>query len=79
MGLDTSKAGQLIAEQMEALERDFGDKDDFQIGAMVAIVEVQGPSGSTFRIRTNVGNPAMTLGVIRMAEDEWLRFMRNDE
>jgi hypothetical protein len=61
---------------MEALERDFGDKEGYEIGAMVTIVEIQGPEGSHFRMRNNIGIPAMVLGVMRMAEDEWLRSMR---
>jgi hypothetical protein len=74
--MDTSKAGQLIAEQMEALERDFGDKEDHQIGAMVTIVEIQGPEGSHFRMRNNIGNPVVVLGVMRMAEAQWLEGMK---
>jgi hypothetical protein len=74
--MDTSKAGRLIAEQMDALERDYGEKDGYEIGAMITIVEIAGPRGSHFRMRSNIGNPAMALGVMRMAEDEWLRSMR---
>jgi hypothetical protein len=79
MGLDTSKAGQLVAEQMEALERDFGDGDDYEIGAIVTIVEIRGPEGSLFRIRNNLENPAMVLGVMRLAEEQWLWFLRTGE
>lgn len=61
---------------MEALERDFGDKEGFEIGAMITIVEVQGPEGAMFRIRNNLGNPALALGILRMAEDELIRAMR---
>ncbi len=78
MGLDTSKAGQVIAEQMEALEADFGDKDGYDIGAVVTIVEVSGPDGSNFRIRNNMGNPVLALGVMRLAEDELIRAMRGE-
>jgi hypothetical protein len=76
MGLDTSKAGQIIAEQMEALEKDYGETDEYEIGAVVTIVEVTGPEGSTLRIRNNLAHPFMALGVLRLAEDEWIRFLR---
>jgi hypothetical protein len=79
MGLDTTKAGQVIAAQMEALEKDFGDKDGYEIGAVVTIVEVSGPEGSHLRIRNNMGNPTLTLGVLRLAEDELIRAMRGGE
>jgi hypothetical protein len=74
--MDTAKAGTLIAEQMEALERDYGDKDDHEIGAIITIVEIQGPDGAHFRIRNNLPNPALTLGVLRMAEHEWIAAMK---
>jgi|HubBroStandDraft_2_1064218.scaffolds.fasta_scaffold402296_2 hypothetical protein len=72
--MDTTAAGRLVAEQMEALEEDFGD--EFEIGAVVTIVEVRGPDGSAFRIRNNLGDGAQVLGVLRLAEDEWIRHMR---
>jgi hypothetical protein len=78
MGLDTSKAGQVIAEQMEALEKDFGDKEGYDIGAVVTIVEVSGPDGSNLRIRNSMGDPVLTLGVLRLAEDELIRALRAD-
>lgn len=77
MGLDTSKAGQVIAAQMEALEDDYGDQEGYEIGAVITIVEVSGPDGSDLRIRNNLGNPVMTLGVLRLAEAEWVRFMQS--
>jgi len=79
MALDTSRAGQVIAAQMEALEKDFGDKEGYEIGAVVTIVEVSGPEGSALRIRNNMGNPTLTLGYLRLAEDELIRFMRSDD
>jgi hypothetical protein len=79
MGLDTSKDGQVIAEQMEALEKDFGDKDGYDIGAVVTIVEVNGPEGSNLRIRNSMGDPVLTLGVLRLAEDELIRALRSDD
>jgi hypothetical protein len=77
MSIDTSKAGQQIAKQMEAIEKDFEDKDGFKLGAIITIVGIDGPEGgSHFRIRHNVGNPALALGVMRLAEDQWIQFMR---
>lgn len=74
--MDTSRAGNLIAEQMGNLERDYGDKEGYEIGAVISIIEVQGPDGAHFRIRNNLGNPALALGIMRMAEDELIRAMR---
>lgn len=76
MTIDTSKAGQQIAEQMEAIERDYEDKDGYELGAIVTIVGIEGPEGSGFRIRSNAGHPGMTLGVLRLAEDEFIRAIR---
>jgi hypothetical protein len=76
MAIDTSEAGQQVAAQMETIERDFEDKDGYRLGAIVTIVGIEGPEGSHFRIRHNLANPALALGVLRLAEDEWIRFMR---
>jgi hypothetical protein len=76
MTIDTSQAGQQIAAQMEAIEKDFEDKEGYRLGAIVTIVGIDGPEGSHFRIRHNLGNPALALGVMRLAEDQWIRFMR---
>lgn len=77
MAIDTSKAGQQIAAQMEAIESDFADKDGYELGAIITIVGINEPDGgSHFRIRHNVGNPALALGVLRLAEDQWIQLMR---
>jgi len=76
MAIDTGKAGKQIAEQMEAIEKDYEDKDGYQLGAIVTIVGVEGPDGASFRIRSNAGHPGMTLGVMRLAEDEFVRALR---
>ncbi len=75
MAIDTSKAGQQIAAQMEAIEKDFEDKEGYQLGAIITIVGIEGPEGSHFRIRHNVGNPALALGAMRLAEHQWIEFM----
>ena len=75
MAIDTSKAGQQIAEQMEAIENDFADTDGYELGAIITIVGIEGPEGSHFRIRHNLGNPALALGAMRLAEHQWIEFM----
>ena len=76
--MDVSKAGKVIAEQMGALERDYGDNDDYEIVGTMSIVAIQGPDGANFRLRSNFGHPAMTLGALRMAEDQFLLALRTD-
>lgn len=76
MAIDTSSVGQQVAEQMEAIEGDFADIDGYTVGAIVTIVGIEGPDGANFRIRSNAGNPAMTLGVMRLAEDEFIQVLR---
>jgi hypothetical protein len=78
VALDTSKAGEVIAEQMEALAADYDDSAEaFEIGAVVTIIEIAGPDGgSHLRIRNSMGNPTLTLGYLRLAEDELIRSMR---
>lgn len=68
MGIDTSEAGKLIAEQMEAIEDDYKDRDDCKVGVVVAIVEVSGDDGTEFRVRTNVANLMTAMGVMNAAQ-----------
>jgi hypothetical protein len=78
MPLDGTILGNLAAEQMAALERDYGDMDGAQIGAVMTIVEVLTPQGadeggnqmfgSTVRSRHNIGDPYRAIGVIKAAE-----------
>ena len=51
MSLDQSKVGRVVAEQMEAIENDYGD--DCEIGDVCTIVEVVGPHGSHVRVRSS--------------------------
>jgi hypothetical protein len=76
--VDVSKAGKVIAEQMGALERDYGDSDEYDIAGTISIVAVQGPEGTNFRLRSNFGHPAMTLGALRMAEDQFMLALRTE-
>jgi hypothetical protein len=70
MALDQSKVGQVVAEQMEAIENDYGD--DCEIGDVCTIVEVVGPHGSHVRVRSSDMRPHSGLGLIRMAEQAML-------
>jgi hypothetical protein len=74
MGLDQSKMGQVVAQQMEALESDYGD--DCQIGDVCTIVEVLGPHGSHVRVRSSDMRPHVTIGLLRSSEAMFLSGMR---
>jgi hypothetical protein len=55
-----------VADQMDAIEADFGDQ--YEIGALMTIVEVRQPDGSAgVRVRSNVP-PWVGLGMLRVAE-----------
>ncbi len=78
MPLDQTIVGQVVSEQMEAIERDHGNDPDVQIGAVITIVEVLKREGedqiaSNVRIRTNLGDPYRVLGFIRAAEQNVIR------
>jgi hypothetical protein len=71
MALDQTKMGQVVAEQMEALESRFGD--DCEVGDVCTIVEVVGPHGSSVSVRSSEARPHTTIGLLRMAEAMMLR------
>jgi hypothetical protein len=78
MALDQAKIGEVVAAQMEALERDYEGDDDVEIGAVITIVQVlrkEGPDryASNVRMRYNVADPYAVLGYIRAAENAHLR------
>jgi hypothetical protein len=52
-----------VADQMDAIEADFGDQ--YQIGAVVTIVEVGTPDGPSIRVRCNAP-PWVGLGLLQM-------------
>ncbi len=56
---------QEVAEQMDAIETDFGR--DFEIGAIVTVVEVRRPDGAGVRVRCNAP-PWVGVGMLRIAE-----------
>jgi hypothetical protein len=57
---------QEVAEQMDAIETDFGDQ--FEIGRVITIVEVTGPDGNvSIRVRASQ-LPWVTLGMLDWAK-----------
>lgn len=55
-----------VASQMDAIEADFGD--NYEIGAIVTIVEVRNPEGTPgVRVRSNAP-PWVGIGMLRFAE-----------
>jgi hypothetical protein len=66
MAIDQTKVGKVIAEQMEAIERDYGT--DSQIGDVMTIVEVLGPHGSHVRVRSSDMRPHVGLGLLALAQ-----------
>lgn len=77
MPLDGTVLGNAAAEQMAALERDYGESDA-QIGTVMTIVEVLVSQGadeqgnaqfrSEVRVRFNRADPYRALGILRAAE-----------
>ena len=77
MGLDQSKAGQHMAEQMEAIEADYGNREgQWEIGDICTIVEVLGPHGSHLRVRSSDMRPHITIGLLRASEGMFLGGLR---
>jgi hypothetical protein len=74
MPLDGSILGNVASGQMEALERDYGDAEDVQIGTAITIVEIQRIQpgqrqgnvqvASDVRIRFNAGDPFRVVGLL---------------
>lgn len=80
MALEQAKIGQVVTAQMEALERDYGQFDDAEIGAVISIVEVVRPEGEDFRsevrVRFNIRDPYRVMGLMRTAEQQVLPAFR---
>ena len=70
MALDQTKMGQVVAEQMEALEADYDE--NCEIGDVCTIVEVLGPHGSHVRVRGSDMRPHIMIGLLRMSESIFL-------
>ncbi len=66
MALDQRKIGQVVAEQMAALEGQYGE--DCEIGDVCTIVEIIGPHGSTVRVRSSAVRSHIAVGLLRVAE-----------
>jgi len=66
MALDQSKVGKHIAQQMEAIEADYGE--DSEIGDICTIIEVKGPHGSHVRMRSTAASAYSTLGLLKIGE-----------
>jgi len=78
MALDATKIGNVVAEQMEALEGRFGD--DCEIGDVCTIVEVIGPHGSQVALRPGPDvRPHALIGLLRMAEGAALGGLQHGE
>lgn len=77
MALDQSRVGQHIAEQMEAIEADFGEKEgDYEIGDICTIVEVRGKDGAEVRMRPSVSTPHGVFGLLKFAELNALEMLK---
>ena len=69
MALDQSKVGKHMAEQMEAIEADFGDREgNWEIGDICTIVEVRGDEGAEVRVRHSATSVHGILGLLKFAE-----------
>jgi hypothetical protein len=83
MALDQTTIGKLVTEQMQALEGDYDDGREHQIGSVITVVEILTPEGeatpegqafrSDVRSRHNVGDPYRALGLLRIAEQAIIR------
>jgi hypothetical protein len=71
MALDQTKMGRVVADQMEAIEADYGD--------VCAIVEVMGPHGSHLRVRGSDMRPHIMVGLLRLSENVFIGGMRSEE
>ena len=72
--MDVSGAGQMAAQQMEAIENDFEGKEGYEIGMMISIVQIVGPDGTLQnRVTHNAPAPFIALGLMRVAEEAILQ------
>ena len=76
MPLDQTKIGQVVAEQMAALELQYGE--DCEIGDVCTVVEVLGPHGSTVRVRSSATRSHIAVGLLRVAEATMLDSYEDD-
>jgi DNA-binding protein YbaB len=78
MALEQGKVGTHIAEQMEAIEADYAEKEgNYEVGQILTIVEVVGPEGHTdVRIRPAVAGPQGLFGLLKLAEIQGMAMMQ---
>ncbi len=79
MGIDQSKLGQHIQEQMQEIENDSEIPDNAQIGRIVTIVEIVGPEGAGaeftgVRVRASA-RPYVAIGLLEVAKKIQLKMM----
>jgi hypothetical protein len=75
--VDSSKAGEMIAQQLEAIEKEYGESAEHDIGVVITIIEVRGPGTSELRVRHNLGGqPYRLVGYMRVAEEQALAGFR---
>jgi len=76
MGIDQSKLGQHIQEQMQEIENDPEIPEDAQIGRILTIVEVVGTTSdyANIRVRSNA-RPYVAIGFLEMAKALQLKAM----
>lgn len=67
-GSPRTKLMEEVAQQMDAIEADFGD--DFEIDRVITIVMIKQPDGSTgLRVRNVEMSPLEAIGLLSMAQD----------
>ena len=82
MALDGPILGTCASEQMEALEKDFGDDESLHVGTVVTIVELQKREvnaegvevavGSMIRTRHNTPDLYRVVGILDQAKHDLL-------
>jgi len=67
--MDVTKAGLMAANAMEWIAKDYEDKEGWEIGMMINIVQINGPNGEIEnRVQNNADAPFEALGLLRVAE-----------
>lgn len=76
MGIDQSKLGRHMQEQMQEIENDPEIPDDAQIGSILTIVEVVGTESdyANIRVRSNA-RPYVALGLLGVAKATQMKAM----
>lgn len=77
MPLDRTVLGTIAAQQMEALEGDYGEDENAEIAAAITIVEVRKRVGddqwqTIVRTRSNVSDPYRRVGLLQQAAHQVL-------